>query len=302
LAFVLFRKLTKNITAAALAANAVVLAPIVNNFGISWGYSYNQTAGLMLLIAGLCFLPLKLPEQTKKNYLLFFSFMVLLLYTTNHFAHLFPALGVLCFYPLVRQYTLSSITTKAGLRKVWLPFTGRLLLYAAVSFVTVTLVLCAVHKIFYGEWLFFAPVLKSLGSVMYNAGEYKLGVYNVVFFPMDKSPGLFTLLFTGMFVSVFVLVRCIITRKVSLSAFLSFCYMMTFLWTGAGYYVLRLSYFVFLSSIPALYFFRAAVAAVPVFQGGSGSGNFTKGRLFAGAVLRRRDAVPPAVQYKGGAV
>jgi hypothetical protein len=51
LSFILFRKLTKNITMAALAANAVALSPIVNNLGISGGYTYHVVLGLILLIA-----------------------------------------------------------------------------------------------------------------------------------------------------------------------------------------------------------------------------------------------------------
>jgi hypothetical protein len=162
LGYFLAWRFTRHFTVAVLTGNALALLPIFSNAGYIGGWSYHAVPGILLLGTGLCLLPLRGNEISWKRYIAVFSFMILALYTNPLTVIVLPGIALICFSPLVRED--GFVFSKKDFKTVWCPFLDKLSLYALLSCIGVTTVLCVIHKILYKEWFFFIANLRAASA------------------------------------------------------------------------------------------------------------------------------------------
>lgn len=179
-AFWLGWRLTRDLAVAALCSLYATLQTCWQGSGC---WSYHANPSVILVLAAICSLPFRAAEMDRAwfRYLAAFALLAVALHTNPLVLNVAPSFGLLCLAPMLVGGMGDNGGGRAPVMRSWFSHGLRLCLAGLTAFVFVTAILCVIHKLCYGDWLFFMPGLKAL---LHLSGE---PVHDVWWEPLSWS-------------------------------------------------------------------------------------------------------------------
>ena len=166
-AYLLALRFTRNRTAAVMTGVFAISSRMWLNVG---GWSYHAHPGGILFWLALAILPLDMGEARPRRFLAAFSMLSLGWHINPQITILLPMAAMCCLLPLWKNGITRTDFAKGG-------YAGKYLVSLAVCGVaasaSITFILCLLHRLFYGEWLFFLPGLRLFLDVPGNKVWYR---------------------------------------------------------------------------------------------------------------------------------